>query len=368
MSLQSLLFGYSEYGCLESVNPELTARYNCDNGPVLMAMEAADMLHDIYLEAFYDTNDIEISAAMEGVTVLTEASGKGSTFKEKIANAWKKIKELFHRFVEWLKGIFGSIWKAIKENLTKAKDFIKNIPSNIKSRLSKLEYEGFKYTNLENYAKFAAKVDINSKNYKKMSERVAKVVSNADKGKYDVEGSQEEDGTHTVKSADVFEDIDGELKKSLLEVKKMFGIAEDDKSDDVSKILFSYFRGGAKNADAKSKQTISVHDAEAATTNAEKELASLNKLFAGLQADYEYAAKLCEANEARIRTNHADNLGWASILVNAQRKIASYSNMMNTFVSTVTNAWKSALTERNSVYAQALAKAAAKAKKEDNED
>ena len=369
MSLQSLLFGYSgECGCLESVEPELMARYGCDNGPVAMAMEAADMLHDIYLESFYDTNDIEISAAMEGVSVLTEASEKGSTFKEKIAGAWRKLKELFHRFITWLKGIFGSIWKAIKSGCTKAKDFIKNIPANIKSRLSKLEYEGFKYTNLDSYAKFAAKVDISSKNYKKMNDKIAKVVGNVSKGKYDVEGSRKEDEDGKVSfevDSDKFsEDMDDVLNKSLQEVKKMFGIDKDDKSDDVTRILFSYFRGGAKNADAKSKQTISVHDAEAAVDNAEKELASLNKLFTGLQADYEYAAKLCEANEARIKSTVTD-LGAMSVLINSQRKVASYSNMMNSFVSTVTNAWKTALTERNNVYAQAIAKAASESKKED---
>lgn len=362
MSLQSLLFGYSG-GCLESVDPELMARYDCDGGPVTMAMEAADMLHDIYMEAFYDTNDIEISAAMEGISVLTEASEKGSAFKEKVAGAWKKIKELFTRFVTWLKGILGSIWKTIKESLTKAKNFITGIPANIKSRLSKLEYEGFKYTNLDGYSKFAAKVDTSSKNYKKMTDGVGKVVANIGKGKYDVKDSETEDGSVKFKNKEAFDDIDSELNKSLLEVKKMFGIDNDDKSDDITRILFGHFRGGAKNADSKKKQTISVHDAESAVNNAEKELGALNKLFTGLQADYEHAAKTCELNEDRIRSTQTDDLAMCSVLVNSQRKIASYSNMLNSFVSTVTNAWKSALVERNTVYAQAIAKAASEAEK-----
>ena len=362
MSLQSLLFGYSG-GCLESVDPELMARYDCDGGPVTMAMEAADMLHDIYMEAFYDTNDIEISAAMEGISVLTEASEKGSTFKEKVAGAWKKIKELFTRFVTWLKGILGSIWKTIKESLTKAKNFITGIPANIKSRLSKLEYEGFKYTNIDGYSKFAAKVDIGSKNYSKMTDKVAKVAADVARGKYEVEGSKDEEGRKIFDGEQVLEDMDSKLNESLLEIKKMFGIGADDKSEDVTRILFGYFRGGAKNADSKKKQTISVHDAESAVNNAEKELGALNKLFTGLQADYEFAAKVCEANEDRIRSSHADDLGLSYVLVNTQRKIASYSNMMNSFVSTVTNAWKSALVERNTVYAQAIAKAASEAEK-----
>ena len=365
MSLQSLLFGYSgECGCLESVEPELMARYGCASGPVVMAMEAADMLHDIYMESFYDTNDLEISAAMEGVSVLTEASEKGSTFKEKISSAWEKLKELFHKFVEMLKGIFGSIVNAIKNGIGKAKDFIKNIPGNIKSRLSKLEYEGFKYTNLDNYAKFASKVDISSKNYKKMTDRVADVAVKAVLGRYDNKpGDVSTDSDKT----SFAEDMSDALNKSLLDVKKMFGIGDDDKTEDVSKILFAYFRNGAKDADDKTKQTISVHDAETAVNNSEKDLSILNKLFSGLQADYEYAAERCKLNQKRIKNGGSGgDLRQMSVLVNAQRQIASYSNMMNNFVSTVTNAWKTALTERNNVYCQAIAKAAAsESKKED---
>lgn len=363
MSLQSLLFGYSgEFGCLESVDPELTAKYNCDNGPVLMVMEAAEMLHDIYMEAFYDTNDIEISAAMEGMTVLTEASSKGSTFKEKIKNAWGKLKDLFRRFVEWLKGILGSVWGFIKDHCKKAKDFIVGIPSNIKSRLSKLEYEGFKYTNVDDYSKFAAKVGISSTNFKKLGDKLGKIAADVSKGKY---GGGSEEGAEPYKENDVDTAMEKELKSSLLDVKKIFGIGENTTSDEASKLLFAYFRNGAKDAEAKSKQTVSVHDAEAAVNDTEKMLATINKLFTGLQADYEYQAKLCAANEERLNSQGIEDVRILSSLVNSQRKIATYSNQMNTFVSTVTNAWKNAVTERNSEYTKALAKAAAEAKKEE---
>lgn len=364
MSLQSLLYGYSgEIGCLESVEPELLEKYNCETGPVMMAMEAADMLHDIYMEAFYDTNDIEISAAMEGMTVLTEASEKGKSFKEKVSGAWGKLKELFLRFVKWLKGILGSVFKSIGDHLKKAKDFIKNIPSNVKARLTKLEYEGFKYTNLDNYAKFASKVDISSKNFKKLSEKLGKIVSNVSKDKY---GKESEDDTFNSVSVD--EDMDKKLRSSFADIKKIFGISEDSSSEDTSNALFGYFRGGAKNASAKTKQSISLSHAQSAVDDTEKLLSSINKLFSALQADYEFQAKVCAANEDRINAVEYPDVRVISSLVNGERKIASYCNRVNSFVSTVTNAWKNAAIERNNVYAQTIAKAAAEANKKEKED
>ena len=358
MSLQSLLFGYSgEVGCLENTDPELTARYNCDNGPVLMAMEAAEMLHDIYMEAFYDTNDIEISAAMEGVTVLTEASDKGKSFKEKIKGAWKKLAELFKRFVAWLRGILSSILKSIKEHCKKAKEFVTGIPSNIKSRISKLEYEGFKYTNLDSYPKFAAKVDIGSKNFKKLSDKLAKATVDVISGK---------GGNDDYNDDDLNEALEKELKSSLQDVKKPFGISEDASSDDTTTALFGYFRNGAKNADAKTKQSISFHEAESVVADTEKTLSVINKMFTGLQADYEYQANVCEAQEKRLNSSEIGDVRILSALVNVQRKIATYSNQMNSFVSTVTNAWKTAITERNNVYTRAITNAAANANKEEN--
>lgn len=342
MSLQNLLYGYTGGECvLESVEPELTAVYNCDEGPVLMALEAADALHEIFMEAFYDTNDIEISAALEGVSIVNEATGKGSSFKDKIKSAWGKLKELFMKFVNWLKGIFSSIVKSIKDHCTKIKNFFKSIPDRLKS----VEYEGYKYSHVDEYAKFAANVSTSSKNFTKVADEIyakaKKVTKNLGEGE-------------SVNQAELGKDYDEILKKHMNALKGSFGIKEDDAADKVSAALFAFFRSGAKTDSPKTKQKISINDAKKAVDNSEKNIANIDKMFKNLQASYQYQADNCAALERQVENSDLGNPQLQSATVNGIRKVASYSNSLNSFVSTVTNAWKTAMTERDAAYASAL--------------
>lgn len=356
MSLQSLLEGYSESRveyALEGVDVELTMKYDSVNGPVAMAMEAADMLHEIYMESFYDTNELEISAAMEGVSVLEETTPQGKTFKEKISSAWHKLGTLFRKFVDWLGGMLKDLWDKIKKGATNTKNFIKNIPSNIKSRIKKVEYEGYKYTNLETYSKFASKVQTTSKNFSGLRKKLEKLANQTLKAY-----KKEKDEDITYESIE--EDMSKEADNALADIKKLFGIDKDVDGDAESTAIFSYFRGGAKR-DEKTQQKISLHEAESAVDNAEKMIKDIDSMFKTLSGDYEDHAKFCEIMADRGSKSEFADTKPMYALVNTQRQLAAYCNKMNTFVTKVTSAWTSVVMERSQQYAKAIKDAADKA-------
>lgn len=101
------------------VSNEMLRKYNHEDGAFTIAMESAADLHEIFMEGFYDMEELEFQqcrAAMEGAsedvmegivdTIKTKAKNAVAKIKEKVIELWKKVKAFFHNVKRYFLSIF----------------------------------------------------------------------------------------------------------------------------------------------------------------------------------------------------------------------------------------------------------------------
>lgn len=131
------------------VSNEMLGKYTHEDGAFLIAMESAADLHEIFMEGFYDMEELEFQqcrAAMEGAsedvmegivdTIKTKAKNAVAKIKEKILALWEKVKTFFHNVKRYFLSIFQN-----------GADFAKKYQNELKSlKFKPFEVKMYKYT------------------------------------------------------------------------------------------------------------------------------------------------------------------------------------------------------------------------------
>lgn len=268
MSLRSMVYGYGGSGTavLEGATEEILGRYDAVNGPIVSAMETAELLNEAFMEGFYAVNDLEIEAAMEGYQSVTESSGKMAAIKEKLAGAWKKLCELFRKMKEAVVGFFSNIATKIKEKALASDKFFNSLPGYVKV----LDYEGPKFQNLDKIKEI-------------LSGCAPDAVFGRAKGYSKVIAGDKDESTS-------LEDFKDSLDKEVVKLKETYGIKGSMSTEDEHNALNAYFCPD----DGNNKQQVNVSDVRKVVKYGAKisgEFAAASKKMAD---SYEAYAKKCE--------------------------------------------------------------------------
>ena len=139
----------SALGFISDVSPEYMAKYNHEDAPMLIAIESAEDVNEIFNEGFYAMEALEFSkakATMEGASdevlegivgnLKTKAGNAIKTIKEKLKALWEKVKAFFANTKKLLTAIFGNAAKFAKAHEKELKAL----------KLNGFKAEAFKYT------------------------------------------------------------------------------------------------------------------------------------------------------------------------------------------------------------------------------
>lgn len=309
MSLTAMIHGQGVVGCFEGVSAETMAKYNIDNGPVVMAMECAELLNTAFMEGFYTVNDVEISAAMEGYQSVTESSEKAGKVKEALVKAGKAIAEAFRKMGNAIRGFFANIGNKIKEKALKSDVFFNKLPGSVKT----ITYEGYEYK-LD---------DLKDRLYDLNPDDRLKEVDEMIKERINI--------GLTAKN------YKEEFSENVLgAIRKYYNI---DDTTSWSDGLWSYFRSGAKKGQVKECKIV-VSEAKKMFKGCDKLAKELDKISKDMEKKYLGYATKCE------QSVKGDNSEAAEVW----RVVASCTRELNTVVMTLTSSWLNAYNEASSMW------------------
>ena len=214
----------SALGLIPDVSPEYMAKYNHEDAPMLIAIESAEDINEIFNEGFYAMEALEFSkakATMEGASdevlegivgnLKTKAGNAIKTIKEKLKALWEKVKAFFANTKKLLTAIFGNAAKFAKAHEKELKAL----------KLNGFKAEAFKYTFDKGFDK--------SKVIESAAERIGSLADKATKDTTAL-GNKTESGVR-----EEYSDL----------IKASFGGSEDESS--ISDFIWGSFRNGAKS-------------------------------------------------------------------------------------------------------------------------
>ena len=313
MSLRNMVQGY--YGTtdvLEGISPENLAKYSIDNGCVAITMECASLLNQAFMEGFYNANELEVEAALEGFQSVQESSEKMEKIKQGWDNAKKKIAEVFRKIGDFFESFFANISKALTQHTISADKFLKSIPQDV----SVFEYTGYKYTNLDTITDLIG----NFTTAKTIDEVVNK--SKADRQNVEQYGSNK-----------------------MNELRALLGAKSSDTS--YSELAFSYFRNGATGEKDQKTFKNTVAGISGIVQKASKFAQVSSKFGKEQNKNYKTIAKALDRSSKKAETENEAQY-WS--------KLASFARQYSTFSSSVTSAWLTAYKEAMTVWIRAIKK------------
>lgn len=311
MSLASMIRG-NGVALIEGATPEGMLKYDCDNGPLIMAMEAAEALNDVFMEGFYATNDLEISAAMEGYASVMESDEKKTSFKEHVKNALKAVAKFFRNLGEGIANWGANLTGKFNDVISKAEKVVKGAPSN-----ESVTIKG-QYRNLDKVADTFAKLDPNV------------VVGDFEANK------------KAIGNAGDINAIKVKCSTALESIKNKFGI---EGSADTATALNDYFRD---NTSFNEEYKITVSDAQKIVADGHKACKSIGARCSSLRKTYDKYAT--EAEKAASKAEREENNNVAEVW----RAMASAANECNSFAVQVMKSWCSAYTSYVKTVANAV--------------
>lgn len=329
MSLQGMVTGYSgAIGAFEGVSAEDLAKYNEINGPITMAMEAAELYNDAFMEGFYGVNELQVEAAFESTTIGGSYSSvmegeRLDKLKDKVKAAGHKIAELFRKMGRAIRAFFSNVATKLTRKSTDAEKAI------AKSDKKELVYFGYEYTHLEEIKDIIrncapAEIFGKIKSYSKI-----------------VDGYKG-DPDHDYSSSEIM----NECTDALKDYKKKFGIM--DANDDEGLKLRGYFRKG-EISNANKQQKISKSTALATLKAGAKISKDLDSVSKKIESDFEKYAK--KADELAVKNDETE--GSNADLTSAWMGVAGAARAANTFITKLLSTWTSAYTEAASAWVKA---------------
>jgi len=342
MSLANLANGYYHDGyvpAFEGVTEADMAKYDIINGPMIMAMEAIQLLNGAFMDGVYTPNELVMEAALEGYSDVMEA-GKFNKIKEAIKNAGHNVAEAFRKMGKAVRAFFSNIGQKIKKSST---DAIKDIKE---SKVSELEYAGPKYTHLDEIGAI-----LNEHTPKNVFGKI-KTFKDAITGEIKKKGYVHADGYRD------------DIKKAIADAKEEFGIKEGD-STSASTVLASYWRNGNTNPDDADIHTkISSSEAIKILSAGAKIYGDLDNVSNNMQQDYENYAKQCDELAKMSEDNDESNRSFSDA-VGAWNAIASGVRECQSFMMTVLSTWGTAYNAAATKWRSAARKSSTNNKTED---
>ena len=125
MSLVSNLISGStgNFGLVDS------SKYGHETGALRIATESAEALHDIFIEGFYNQEQIELAAVHEGVS--PKSPQYEALIEASVSSVFDKIKEFFKKLWEKVKAFFHSVKRYIDSIFLSGKEFVKKYDADI---------------------------------------------------------------------------------------------------------------------------------------------------------------------------------------------------------------------------------------------
>lgn len=315
-----MLFGnYGSTSDFSDVTMESAAKYSVDDAALIMTMECAELLNDAFMEGFYEVNDIEIEAAMEGYSSVQESSEKLASIKEKMGNARHKIAEAFRNMGKAIRAFFSNIVTKLKERMLKSNKFFNSLPGEVKV----VRYMGHKFTHLEDIKAILNRI-------------VPEEVLGSIDGYRDIVSNAKKDEDPAPKFKE-------EAQKKIDELKKEFGL---DKEGSASSVLYSYFRNGAKwtpGASGTEPVTMSVSDMQKIIKAGSKIASDFDTISKGIESDYKGYADKCESLKG---DSEVGTTGWQAL--------AAMSRQVSTMCMTIAKEWCSAYNNAQGQWTHAI--------------
>lgn len=243
MSLvQQCLEGLGGYGLGYGLSAEEIAKYTIDDGAMLINMEAALALDEVF-NAEYAVEEAMLQAVVEsqqdGVPVEEKMSmgAIGAKIKEKISGAWGKTKDWFAKMKEKMKGWYENTKRVFRSMFSKPADFVKRYQSDIES-VNGSEIAAsihiYRYTNIDGYLKELGGTQ--TMLVDKFMNAIATGIANVNTKDLDMTNDNRD-------NAEVVESIRKQVVDTL---EKKYGTPEKRAST-----LFAYFRNGAADENGK---------------------------------------------------------------------------------------------------------------------
>lgn len=338
-----------------NINPK---RYNAVDGEQIIACESVQELRDIFIEYVCGINDLDIAMITESANnsehleALTESvKGMFDRIKAFLVKLWNKIKAFFHNLKRAIDAIFQS-------GTDFAKKYEKDIKEIKSAQLKDFTYELFTYTGLEKietkkYDDFVA--DITSKLSSNINPDNAPKISFKDE-------ANDKDFRKNAKK-----DTDPKIEALKEDLKKYKDDLEEEKKD-YAKEVYAKYRDGAESKDEmKSVDVTDLSPYLNALKDSQKLNSALNKAMS--KNNNNVKNMIAAIDKLNNKFKNVQDSTYASDVSEILTTTSSCISLLQNKANTDFQAFKTALSERDSTYKSLIIAAfryAGKSKKSDN--
>lgn len=311
------------------------AKYDHENGSVIIDMESVEALNTIYENTFYIPNECAIKATMEG-TNITESS-YNSVMEGAFSNAWEKIKTFFINLKEKIKVFIHNIKRYLDKIFMDDRDWVIKYEKDIKdidiSKMKDYEVRLYKYT-LDD-------IDVDN-----INNGIDTITTLAESTTNRLKSLSNSTGT---KSKDNISDMKDSCDSVYTRTLKDIGISDDDELD---KGLWSRYRNGAMDETDKEdvKVGANVNNFISTIKDSSKVLSFCDKYASKTSSTYDKCIKLVSKSDSEFKgkANESECLEVLRALSSSLSKLQSLNNKSISYM-------KNAVVERNKEYRKALA-------------
>lgn len=319
------------------------SRYGHDTGMVLIAMESAEELYNIFCEGTLAAEEAELDAVSEGVVL------EGSQFEvvqeNAIKSAYGKIKAFIEKLWAKVKAFFKQVRMHLDKIFMSGKDFVNKYDKEIKDAAKNAKdftYKMYKYNNdeIDNSLDAAAYAESTIEAATNEVEGVVKqIAGNAAKlSNGETLGSASKEEVDAIKKN--FED---QIKESRAAI---CNGAKDD--DEIAEALFKLFRNGA--SDETDKDDLP-WDSNIVTVLKESKITSkIDAMATKIDNGYRKAIKVVDNAEKEASNITGEGKQGAQQIAEVLRVASSTISKEQTLVNQYLSAWKTAATERATTY------------------
>lgn len=317
------------------------SRYGHDTGMVLIAMESAEELYNIFCEGTLAAEEAELDAVSEGVVL--EGSQYQVVQENAIKSAYGKVKAFIEKLWAKVKAFFKQVRMHLDKIFMSGKDFVKKYDKEIQEAAKNAKdftYKMYSYNN--------ELIDKNVDAAKKAEDTIQSATDKVKAYVTQLAGDAADLGDKETITAASKEEVTA-LKKHM---ETHVNSARKDmcngavKDEDISESLFKLFRNGADSEDNKQEQKWD--DAIVNILKSAKAADKINEMASKIDNGYKKAIKVIEEAEqkASAMTGNEGGQQIAEVLREYSATIAKIQNFDNQYMS----AWKTAVIERNNAY------------------
>lgn len=380
--LASILMESTGFIGSPDVSADALAKYGY-NSEHQIAMESAIALNDIFVESFYEMEELDFKhtyAAMEGVSDVV-LEGIAGTIKEKSKAAIEKIKKFVKDLWEKVKAFFHNIKRFLLGVFMNAEDFVKKYEKELLALTFKdksYEVQLYEYRVDDNNDAISASVKEFSKIF---GDECRDANGNIDKGVDTVEqairynnGRYETSDQLKERMDKLKADVDNNtiiqvIDDKLLSIFGKYGLQKDFTSSDLANAAWSFVRNGA--TDSNDMKTVTVTSLSEYVTYLKTSKSTLSKFDAASRtADKTFsdAIKFYDGVQSKMEKKTSDNPRTKMVyeLSTAYCRYTSTGlSKLQGYVNTMFGVERTAIQEKISAYKRVCTGAFAHADKKD---